>query len=47
MRPYFGASTAITVFEPGRVTLCEDLVRNTAEGFETYARMGGRMGRAR
>jgi phosphatidylserine decarboxylase len=42
----FGASTAITVFEPGRVTLCEDLVRNTAEGFETYARMGGRMGRA-
>lgn len=43
----FGASTTITVFEPGRVTICEDLVRNTSEGFETYARMGAAMGRAR
>ncbi len=36
----FGGSTTITIFEPGRVTLADDLLKNTSRGLETYARMG-------
>jgi phosphatidylserine decarboxylase len=41
----FGGSTVITVFGKGRAVLAEDLVNNTASGVETYAKMGGVMGR--
>ena len=40
----FGGSTTITIFEPGRVRLAKDLVENTAQRRELYARMGDRMG---
>ncbi len=40
----FGGSTVITFFEPGRVQLAEDLLRNTANCVETYARQGDSMG---
>lgn len=40
----FGGSCVITLFEPGRVEFAADLLRNTAAGFETYARMGDRLG---
>lgn len=36
----FGGSCIVLLFEPGRVRLAEDLVRNTAEGVETCAQMG-------
>ncbi len=36
----FGGSCIVLLFEPGRVRLAEDLVRNTADGFETCAQMG-------
>jgi len=41
----FGGSTVITLFEPGRVTLAADMVEHSAQGMETYARMGDVMGR--
>ncbi len=40
----FGGSTVMTFFEPGRVQLAEDLLRNTANCVETYARQGDVMG---
>ena len=40
----FGGSSVITLFEPGRVQLCEDLLSMTARGTELYVRMGERMG---
>ncbi len=40
----FGGSTVITFFEPGRVQLAEDLLANTANCVETYARQGDSMG---
>lgn len=40
----FGGSTVITLFEPGRVQIAEDLLRNTAEGTETFARQGDILG---
>ncbi len=40
----FGGSTVMTFFEPGRVQLAEDLLRNTADCVETYARQGDSMG---
>ncbi|MGN0867996.1 MAG: phosphatidylserine decarboxylase [Akkermansia sp.] len=40
----FGGSTVMSFFEPGRITLAPDLVANTAEGFETYARQGDLLG---
>jgi phosphatidylserine decarboxylase len=43
----FGGSTVITVFRRGCVELAEDLVRQTAAGIETCARMGERMGTVR
>ncbi len=40
----FGGSTVMTFFEPGRVQLAEDLLHNTANCVETYARQGDSMG---
>lgn len=40
----FGGSSTITLFEPGRVKLDEDLLAHTAEHRELYARMGDRLG---
>lgn len=40
----FGGSSVITLFQPGKVRLDEDLVKSTAEGIELYARMGDHMG---
>lgn len=40
----FGGSTVMTFFEPGRVKLAEDLVRNTANCVETFARQGDLLG---
>ncbi|NCG08498.1 MAG: hypothetical protein GWO81_02845 [Verrucomicrobia bacterium] len=43
----FGGSCLVTVFKPGAVTFDTDLVQNSAQGIEVYARMGevcGRMG---
>ena len=42
----FGGSSTITIFEPGKVKLAEDLLRNSAKQIETYARMGDEMGTA-
>jgi phosphatidylserine decarboxylase len=41
----FGGSAVITVFQEGRIALCDDLLKNNAEGREVYAHMGDRMGR--
>lgn len=43
----FGGSTVITVFEQGRIQFADDLVANSQEGLETYARMGDVMGLVR
>ena len=40
----FGGSTIITFYEPGRVQLAEDILRNTANCTETYARQGDLLG---
>lgn len=40
----FGGSTVMTFFEPGRIQLAEDIVRNTAECRETFARQGDLLG---
>ena len=40
----FGGSMTITLFEPKRVTLAEDLIRVTTDGHELYARMGDTLG---
>ncbi len=40
----FGGSTVMTFFEPGRVQLAVDLLENTANCVETYARQGDSMG---
>ena len=40
----FGGSSTITLFEPGRVKLDEDLVEQTSQHRELYARMGDRLG---
>jgi phosphatidylserine decarboxylase len=40
----FGGSSTITLFEPGRVKLDDDLLMHTAEQRELYARMGDRLG---
>lgn len=39
----FGGSSTITIFEPGVIKLSEDLLTNSAEQRETYARMGDSM----
>lgn len=40
----FGGSSTITIFEPGAVTLEADLLENSANQVELYARIGSRMG---
>ena len=40
----FGGSATATIFEPGPVKLAEDLVEQTRQGRELYARMGTKMG---
>jgi phosphatidylserine decarboxylase len=40
----FGGSSTITIFEPGRIRLDQDLVENTAQYRELYTKMGDRMG---
>lgn len=40
----FGGSCVVTLFEPGRVKLADDLLRESAHQTETYAKMGDRMG---
>ncbi len=42
----FGGSSTITIFEPGRVKLAEDLVANSKQCRELYARVGDVMGAA-
>ena len=41
----FGGSSTITLFEKGRLRLDDDLVENSRQGRELYARMGEQMGR--
>ena len=40
----FGGSSTITIFEPGRVTFSGDLVEQSSEHRELYARMGDSVG---
>ena len=40
----FGGSTVMTFFEPGRVQLAGDILDNTAQCTETFARMGDTLG---
>lgn len=40
----FGGSAVLTLFEPGRVQLAEDLVEQTQAGLELYAHVGDFMG---
>ncbi len=37
---YFGGSTVITLFQKGAVRLCPDIVEQTQNGYETFARCG-------
>ena len=39
----FGGSSTITIFEPGKVALAEDLLENSAKQMELYARVGSMM----
>ncbi|MDG1889769.1 MAG: phosphatidylserine decarboxylase [Verrucomicrobiota bacterium] len=41
----FGGSATMTFFEPGRVQLADDLLSQTANAIELYARMGDFMGK--
>lgn len=40
----FGGSSTITIFEPGRVRFDHDLIENSKQHRELYARVGDRMG---
>lgn len=42
----FGGSCVITVFAKGRIRLADDLVAQSAQQIETYARMGDHLGEA-
>ncbi|MFQ3168314.1 MAG: phosphatidylserine decarboxylase [Limisphaerales bacterium] len=42
----FGGSSVAVLFEKGRIEFDADLLENTANGLETYARVGERMGQA-
>ncbi len=42
----FGGSCVITLFQPGRLTFDADLVAQSEQQIETYARMGDRLGEA-
>lgn len=39
----FGGSSTICIFEPGRIRFADDLIQNSAQHRELYARMGDRM----
>lgn len=41
----FGGSSTIAVFEPGRVTFDDDLIENSLQHRELYARVGDHMGK--
>lgn len=41
----FGGSSTITLFEPGRILLANDLIENSRECRELYARVGDNMGK--
>src|SRR5436189_82804 len=41
----FGGSSMITLFEPGKLRLANDLVENSRQFRELYAQMGDRVGR--
>ncbi len=41
----FGGSSTVTLFEPGSIQLADDLVQQTSQRVELYARMGDTMGR--
>ena len=41
----FGGSSTITLFEPGRVTLADDLLGHSADQVELYAPMGSYLGK--
>lgn len=40
----FGGSFIATIFEPGKIRLADDLVENSARGYETFSKMGTRLG---
>lgn len=40
----FGGSAVLTLFEPGRIQLADDLLAQSARGVELYAHMGDRLG---
>ncbi len=40
----FGGSSVLTLFEEGKVSLSPDLLKNSSEGIELYAKMGDQMG---
>jgi phosphatidylserine decarboxylase len=40
----FGGSCVVTVFEPGRINFDEDILEQSRQHIETYARMGDRLG---
>ena len=40
----FGGSSVITIFEPGRVTLANDLLEYSNQGIELFAKYGDRLG---
>ncbi|WP_438479777.1 archaetidylserine decarboxylase [Oleiharenicola lentus] len=42
----FGGSCVVTIFEKGRIKLDADLVSQSANGLEVYAKMGERLGEA-
>jgi phosphatidylserine decarboxylase len=42
----FGGSSVVTLFEPGRIRLADDLVRHSAHQTEVYARFGSVLGHA-
>ncbi|HKK80650.1 MAG TPA: phosphatidylserine decarboxylase, partial [Prolixibacteraceae bacterium] len=41
----FGGSTVVLLFEKNKITIDEDLLKNTAKGYETTIKMGERMGK--
>lgn len=41
----FGGSTVVMLFEEGQITIDEDLLNNTANGMETFIKMGERIGK--
>ena len=40
----FGGSSTITIFEPGRIRFADDLVEQSAQQCELYAKMGDTLG---